>query len=250
MGFNIFLFCDTIIIGGSMKILRNEEKLRFITISAVCLIAIVVGLLTYGENNVNDLDSSKLIGGDSSIAGKVKEYYNYYGLIDFDTLLEWKIEKTTKIKDNLYVLEGYYICSDLAPSCVYQESYGARRKDDSYQYVIYVTTDEDNEIVRLSSIVREESKLKNMIYDYFESSNLVDYTDTIKWSITNEKLITDSNYKVYEFDGVYDCISDNDDCIKLQDNNKKYVNGYKFKIYGTFVEKDNTLELVGISKTI
>ena len=234
-----------------MKILEEDEKFRFIITILVCFVAIVVGLLTYADSKTAaDLDGSKGISKDSSIGGRVKEYFEYHNLVNSDTLLTWNIDKSTIVKDNLYYVEGYYVCSNLSPGCVYQESYGDRRSDDSYSFSIYAYLDEDGDVSYIASIPRSSSKVKDELYKYFEENDLVDYSNLIKWNITSEKIVKNDTYKVYLFEGRYNCIDDKTDCIQLQEGNKEHVDGYDFKIYATFVEKDKELSIIGITKDI
>ena len=249
MGFIILFNCDNIIIGDSMNDDNSALKRRTVVVFFTCLIIIISIILINYDNKTELIDGdSKNIMAPSELSDKVKEYYNFYNLIDYDTLINWKIDKTVLMEDDVYYVEGYYVCSNLEGNCVYQDVIGERSRDNSYPFRLYVYLDEED-IYRIDSTYSKDNEHIKKLYEYLEANELIDYANLIRLNITKSELVFDGTYKEYLFEGRYKCIDSSKKCVELQENNQKYNDDSSyFKIYGSFVENDGKISLTGVTR--
>ncbi len=234
-----------------MKKKKDMEKIRIATIVLACFVVLIATVLIY-SNSVDSVelqDSMKMITFDSAtIDNKVKEYFNFKGLVDTRMLENWKIDKKTMVTEDVYYLEGYYSCSDSSASCVYQDVEGYKLSDGSYPFSIYAYLDDHGDIYRISSVFEKDNEVIQQMKEYFEENGLLNSQNLIRWEVTS-KLVSDQEEQVYLFEGRYKCLDDSTSCVKLQSGNNSYGDGsYQFKVYGSFVEKNNRWTLVGVSR--
>ena len=234
--------------------MKDEKKIRIATIVFTCLVVVIYTVIMYSDElsaeEFKDAEMRK-IDMSMSFTDKLKEYYNFHGLVNSNTLVEWNLDKEVPINDTVYSVTGTYKCSDQSGACVYQEAEGYPTADKKYPFSIYVHLDEDKDIKMItSSYDHEDTMVEEAVRSYYEENNLVDYENVIRWDLTNEKLVSSENEKVYLVEGKYKCIDDTQTCLSLQNNGTTYGDGSNsFKVYASFVDNGTSMYLVGVSSS-
>ncbi len=218
-------------------------------------------------SNEEEIIETPVLTKNEKIFNALKKYLKEKNLYKENEIKYWNLESIeyegTLNNEKYYDFESKFQCKKNNTDCLYHEQYDDINDDGSYDYDVYITYEEKNNEIIITSIssslelndVEDKElkldKIKKAFIEYYKQKGLYKENQTKYMNVTVEfeKNINGKDY--YEVDVHYACKTNTSTCVyQSQEDDANSDGSYDFDVYVTIKEENNKISILSIEPNL